>query len=82
MDIVDELIHGREAFERHEWTRGARPAVRRPTWPKLEPADLRALSTAAFLVGDIETSVRALQRSFQVHSDAGTTSPQHGTRWS
>ncbi|MGH3474017.1 MAG: helix-turn-helix domain-containing protein [Aeromicrobium sp.] len=69
MDIVDELIRGREAFGRHEWM-VAHDRLSAPDLEKLEPADLRALSTAAFLIGDIETSVRALQRSFQVHTDA------------
>ena len=68
MDIVDELIQGREAFGRHDW-RAARDRLSAPDLAELEPADLRALSTAAYLVGDIETCVRALQRSFQVHTD-------------
>ncbi len=65
VDIVDELIRGREAFGRHEW-QTARDRLTVPDLDELEPADLRALATAAYLVGDTETSVRALQRSFEV----------------
>ena len=70
MDIVDELIQGREAFRRHEW-RAARDRLSAPDVATLEPTDLHALATAAYLVGDMETCVQAWQRSFQVHSDAG-----------
>ena len=70
MDIVDELIRGREAFRRHEWM-AARDRLSAPDLASLDPADLHALATAAFLVGDMETCVQAWQRSFQVHSDDG-----------
>ncbi len=70
MDIVDELIRGREAFRRHEW-KAARDRLSAPDLATLEPADLHALATAAYLVGDMETCVQAWQRSFQANSDAG-----------
>lgn len=70
MDIVDELLEGREAFRRHEW-RAARDRLSAPDLAALDPADLHALSTAAYLVGDIDTCVRAWQRAFQVHQDNG-----------
>jgi DNA-binding CsgD family transcriptional regulator/tetratricopeptide (TPR) repeat protein len=70
VDIVDELIQGREAFRRHEW-RAARDRLSAPDPATLDPADLHALSTAAYLVGDIETCVRAWQRSYQVHEESG-----------
>ena len=69
MDIVDELIRGREAFGRHEWS-SARDRLSTPDLEELEPTDLRALATAAYLIGDTEESVRALQRSFQIHDEA------------
>jgi ATP/maltotriose-dependent transcriptional regulator MalT len=69
VDIVDELIQGREAFRRREW-QAARDRLAAPDLATLEPADLHALATAAYLVGDMETCVRAWQRSFQLHSDA------------
>lgn len=70
MDIVDELIRGREAYGRHEW-RAAHQQLSVPDLDELDPSDLRALATAAYLVGDTEKSVRALQRCFQLHDDAG-----------
>ena len=70
MDIVDELIQGREAFQRREW-RVARDRLSASDPATLEPSDLHALATAAYLAGDMETCVQAWQRAFQVHSDAG-----------
>jgi DNA-binding NarL/FixJ family response regulator len=70
MDVVDELIRGREAYSRGEW-RSARDRLSGPDLDVLEPDDLRALATAAYLVGDTERSVQALQRSFQMHEAAG-----------
>ena len=70
MDIVDELIAGREAFRRHEWT-AARDRLSAPDLATLEPADLHALATSAYLVADMETCVQAWQRSFDVHSESG-----------
>ena len=70
MDIVDELIAGREAFRRHEW-KAARDRLSSPDLAELNPADLRSLATASFLIGDVETAIRSLQRAFQVHVDGG-----------
>ena len=69
MDIVDELIRGREAFRRHEW-QAARDRLSTPDLAALEPDDLHALATASYLVSDIETCVQAWQRAFQVHVEA------------
>lgn len=66
MNVVDELIRGREAYGRQEW-QSARDRLAAPDLAELETSDLRALATAAFLVGDTETSMRALERSFQLH---------------
>jgi DNA-binding CsgD family transcriptional regulator len=70
VDIVDELIQGREAFDRHEW-RAAHDRLSTLDLNALDPSDLHALWTAAYLVGDWEMSGRALQQAFQVHLDAG-----------
>ncbi len=69
MNVVDELIRGREAYARHEW-QTARDRLAAPDLSVLDSPDLRALATAAFLVGDTETSMRALERSFQLHEEA------------
>jgi ATP/maltotriose-dependent transcriptional regulator MalT len=70
VDIVDELIQGREAFRRHEW-QAARDRLAAPDLATLEPPDLHALATAAYLVGDADTCVRAWQRAFHIHHDDG-----------
>jgi len=70
VDIVDELIQGREAFHQHEW-RAAHDRLSTPDLTTLDPADLHALSIASYLVGDAETCLRAWQRSFQVNSEGG-----------
>jgi ATP/maltotriose-dependent transcriptional regulator MalT len=70
VDIVDKLIQGREAFRRHEWL-AARDRLSARDLTTLAPADLHALSTAAYLVGDADTCVRGWQRAFQVHHDDG-----------
>src|SRR5688572_25436382 len=72
MGVVEELVRGREAFERREW------AVAYDRLATLDPAeltaeDLAALGAAAFLLGDREAAVQALQRAFQRHVDQGAT---------
>ena len=80
MDIVDELIRGREAFRRHEW-QAARDRLSAPDLATLDPADLHALATAAYLVGDTETCVRAWQRVVPgAPATPATTWPPRGTR--
>jgi ATP/maltotriose-dependent transcriptional regulator MalT len=74
MGIVDDLVQGREAFERRQW-RAAHDRLSSPDLAALNPADLDALATAAYLVGDLDTCVRAWQRAFGVHADAGATLP-------
>ena len=72
MGVVEELVRGREAFERREW------AVAYDRLATVDPAeltaeDLASLGAAAFLVGDREAAVRALQHAFQLHVDQGAT---------
>jgi DNA-binding NarL/FixJ family response regulator len=70
VDIVEELLLGREAYQRHEW-QAARDRLSVPDLAALDPPDLHVLSTAAYLVGDSDTCLRGWQRAFQVHSDDG-----------
>lgn len=70
MGIVDELVEGREAFERRAWG-AACEHLSAPDLTDLSPEDLTALATSAYLVGDRDTSVRAWQRAFQLHHDHG-----------
>ncbi len=72
MDSVDHLALGRQAFEEHEWE-SASQRLAGSDLGALEPADLMALATAAYLVGESDTSVRALQQSFALHVDRDET---------
>jgi hypothetical protein len=70
MSVVDELVKGREAFERREWVDAYNrlSAVERG---HLSPDDLLRLGMAAYLSGDDDSCVRALQQAYQAELDAG-----------
>lgn len=71
MDVIDDLIAGREAFERREW------AVARDHLadaPDLGADDLETLALASYLSADHDTCIRSWQHAFRVRSDAGETS--------
>jgi ATP/maltotriose-dependent transcriptional regulator MalT len=70
MGVVDDLVAGREAFDRREWAvaRDRLSAVADPG-----PHDLEALALAAYLAGDHDTCLRAWQGAFRVRADAGET---------
>lgn len=70
MGIVDDLVRGREAFERREWA-AAYDRLTLVDPAGLGPADLVALATAAYLAGDRDASVRAFQPAHQRHLAAG-----------
>jgi DNA-binding CsgD family transcriptional regulator len=59
---VDELLRAREAYERRDWVlaldrlRGA---------GDLAPEDTMALATSAYLLGNVDEAVRALQAGYQ-----------------
>lgn len=74
MGIVDDLLAGRAAFERQDWAE-AHDRLSAADLAELGPEDLGALATAAYLVGDGDASVRAWQRAFRAHLDAGATLP-------
>ncbi len=71
MGVVDDLVAGREAFERREWVvaRDRLSAVSDPG-----PDDLESLALAAYLCADHDTCLRAWQQAFRVHADAGEIS--------
>lgn len=70
MGVVDDLIAGREAFDRREWDVARE---RLAGAPDLAAQDLEALALAAYLCGDHDTCLRAWQRAFRMHEDAGET---------
>lgn len=71
MGVVDELVAGREAFDRREWA-VARDRLSRS--PDLGPDDLESLALAGYLCADHDTCVRAWQQAFRVRTEAGETS--------
>ncbi len=65
-----DLVEGREAFARRAWGT-AYERLRAVGIPHLAPEDLGRLATAAYLVGDRDTTTAALERSFHRNLDAG-----------
>ncbi len=59
---IDQLRQAREAFERRDW---ALAFERLQSAGDLSVADMMALATAAFLIGDADDAVRALQAGYQ-----------------
>ncbi len=59
---IDQLRQAREAFERRDW---ALVSERLQSVGDLSVADTMALATAAFLIGDADEAVRALQAGYQ-----------------
>ncbi|MEV0284999.1 LuxR C-terminal-related transcriptional regulator [Kribbella sp. NPDC050820] len=70
MGIVDDLERARAAFERRDWA-VAYDRLSAGGDAALGPDDLMALGTAAYLVGDNDACVRALQRGFRLQIDRG-----------
>jgi DNA-binding CsgD family transcriptional regulator len=67
---VDELTAGREAYARRAWAT-AREHLAQVDPTTLEADDLRALGHAAYLSGDRDGAIRALQRSHALHVAGG-----------
>jgi len=59
---VDELLRAREAYERHDW---AVAFDRMSAVGQLSAEDTLALATSAYLMGDVDQAVRALQGGYQ-----------------
>ncbi|WP_020385804.1 helix-turn-helix transcriptional regulator [Kribbella catacumbae] len=70
MGIVDDLEQARQAFERRDW---AAVYDRLSLVPDLGTDDLLKLATAAFLAGDDNACIRALQRGYQAEVKGGHT---------
>jgi len=72
MGIVDDLERARTAFERRDWAAAYdRLAAADGSTTALGPEDLLTLATAAFLLGDTDSCIRALQRGYRLRIDAG-----------
>ena len=68
MGIVEDLERAREAFDRRDW---ATAYSGLSSTADLAPGDLLTLATAAYLVGDNDACVRALQRAYRREVDDG-----------
>lgn len=70
MNVVDELLRAREAFDRRDWVT-AYQGLAAADGAALQAADFADLATAAYLVGNYNDSIQALQRAHQQHLDDG-----------
>ena len=70
MDVVEELLRAREAFDRRDWV-AAYEGLSAAGSDALLAADFADLATAAFLVGRHNDCIQALQRAYQAHLGAG-----------
>ena len=70
MNVVEELVRAREAFDRRDWL-AAYEGLSVAGSDALLATDFADLATAAFLVGRHNNCIQALQRAYQAHLDAG-----------
>ena len=70
MDVVEELLRAREAFDRRDWVT-AYERLSAAGSDALLATDFADLATAAFLVGRHNDCIQALQRAYQGHLEAG-----------
>ncbi len=73
MDVVEQLLQAREAFDRRDWV-AAYEGLSSAGNDALLAADFADLATAAFLVGRHNDCIQALQRAHRAHLDAGNQS--------
>ena len=73
MGIVDDLQRARSAYERRDWASAydRLATVDGEPGSALGPDELMTLATAAFLLGDTDSCIRALQRGYRLRTDAG-----------
>jgi len=69
MGVMEDLARARLAYERHEWAT-AYDALS-AAGDDLPAADFERLAEAAYLAGQRNSFVQAMQRAFQLHLDAG-----------
>jgi DNA-binding CsgD family transcriptional regulator len=70
VDVVEELLRAREAFDRRDWIT-AYEGLSAARSDELLAADFADLAIAAFLTGRHNDCIQALQRAYQAHLDAG-----------
>lgn len=72
MGIVEQLIEAREAYGRREWL-AAYDGLSDTAPDELAADDFARLATAAYLLGQRNDCVQALQRAYQLNLDASDT---------
>ena len=72
MDVVTELALGRQAFEERAWATAYRRLAALDS-DTLGESDRQALATAAYLAGDRDAADRALQDSYRLHVESGSS---------
>ena len=72
MDVVTELALGRQAFEERAWATAYRRLAAFDS-DTLGESDRQALATAAYLAGDRDAADRALQDSYRLHVESGSS---------
>ena len=70
MGVVDDLLRAREAYERREWVSAYR-TLSGLDEPDLDAGDFAALATTAYLLGQRNDCIQALQRAYQANLDQG-----------
>lgn len=70
MNVVEQLLRAREAFDRRDWV-AAYEGLSAAGSDALLAADFADLATAAFLLGRHNDCIQALQRAHQGHLGAG-----------
>ena len=70
MNVVEELVRAREAFDRRDWV-AAYEGLSGAGGESLLAADFADLATAAFLVGRHNDCIQALQRAHLAHLHSG-----------
>jgi len=68
MGVVDDLRRAREAYERREWVSAYR-TLSDLNESDLTPGDFAALATTAYLLGQRNDCIQALQRAYQANLD-------------
>ena len=72
MGVIDDLVQARATFERREWVQ-AYEALSRADESSMLADDFTRLATAAFLLGQKNDFVQAMQRAYKDHIESGET---------
>ena len=70
MGVIDDLVQARATFERREWVQ-AYEALSRADESSMLADDFTRLATAAFLLGQKNDFVQAMQRAYKDHIESG-----------